>query len=158
MDEKQIVRILLFYQAVTKMTSTTVMNSYILARVAEIYQVTICQFMNNKIACNLIKIFLQYTFYKHFIGNKRTAGQSSNQTLTRMNKALAINCNAKLNATDGATAKDWRGGIPVRVVRNFKLRKYSKYAPEEGNRYVLVYTGMHTFCILNNKCIVCIYV
>lgn len=91
-------------------------------------------------------------------GNKRTAGQSSNQTLTRMNKALAINCNAKLNATDGATAKDWRGGIPVRVVRNFKLRKYSKYAPEEGNRYVLVYTGMHTFCILNNKCIVCIYV
>lgn len=52
-----------------------------------------------------------------------------------MNKALAINCNAKLNATIGATAEDWKGGIPVRVVRNFKLAKHSKYAPEEGNRY-----------------------
>ncbi|XP_050448065.1 E3 ubiquitin-protein ligase UHRF1-like [Cataglyphis hispanica] len=72
-------------------------------------------------------------------GNKRTAGQSSDQTLTRMNKALAINCNAKLNAKDGATAEDWRGGIPVRVVRNFKLRKYSKYAPQEGNRYDGIY-------------------
>lgn len=53
-----------------------------------------------------------------------------------MNKALAVNCNAKLNATVGATAEDWRGGIPVRVVRNFKLAKHSKYAPEEGNRYI----------------------
>lgn len=69
------------------------------------------------------------------IGNKRTAGQSSDQTLTRMNKALAINCNAKLNAGVGAEAANWKGGIPVRVVRNFKLAKYSKYAPQEGNRY-----------------------
>ncbi|KZC11835.1 E3 ubiquitin-protein ligase UHRF1 [Dufourea novaeangliae] len=68
-------------------------------------------------------------------GNKRTAEQSCDQTLTRMNKALAVNCNAKLNATVGATAEEWRGGIPVRVVRNFKLAKHSKYAPEEGNRY-----------------------
>ncbi|XP_029037655.2 E3 ubiquitin-protein ligase UHRF1-like [Osmia bicornis bicornis] len=72
-------------------------------------------------------------------GNKRTAEQSCDQTLTRMNKALAVNCNAKLNATVGATAEDWRGGIPVRVVRNFKLAKYSKYAPEEGNRYDGIY-------------------
>ncbi|XP_076763687.1 ubiquitin-like with PHD and ring finger domains 1 [Xylocopa sonorina] len=72
-------------------------------------------------------------------GNKRTAEQSCDQILTRMNKALAVNCNAKLNATVGATAEDWRGGIPVRVVRNFKLAKYSKYAPQEGNRYDGIY-------------------
>lgn len=56
-----------------------------------------------------------------------------------MNKALAVNCNAKLNSKEGATAQDWRGGIPVRVVRNFKLAKHSKYAPEEGNRYDNLY-------------------
>ncbi|KOC67234.1 E3 ubiquitin-protein ligase UHRF1 [Habropoda laboriosa] len=72
-------------------------------------------------------------------GNKRTAEQSCDQTLTRMNRALAVNCNAKLNATVGATAENWRGGIPVRVVRNFKLAKHSKYAPEEGNRYDGIY-------------------
>lgn len=87
------------------------------------------------VACNSIVKFFYNT---HFIvtGNKRTAGQSSDQTLTRMNKALAINCNAKLNEKVGATAANWRGGIPVRVVRNFKLGKYSKYAPQEGNRYI----------------------
>ncbi|XP_014477333.1 PREDICTED: E3 ubiquitin-protein ligase UHRF1 [Dinoponera quadriceps] len=72
-------------------------------------------------------------------GNKRTAGQSCDQTLTRMNKALAVNCNAKVNAKDGATAENWKGGIPVRVVRNFKLAKHSKYAPREGNRYDGIY-------------------
>ncbi|OAD54927.1 E3 ubiquitin-protein ligase UHRF1 [Eufriesea mexicana] len=72
-------------------------------------------------------------------GNKRTAEQSCDQMLTRMNKALAVNCNAKLNAIIGATAENWRGGIPVRVVRNFKLAKHSKYAPEEGNRYDGIY-------------------
>ncbi|XP_035727156.1 E3 ubiquitin-protein ligase UHRF1-like [Vespa mandarinia] len=72
-------------------------------------------------------------------GNKRTAGQSCDQTLTRMNKALAVNCNAKLDPVNGATAEDWRGGIPVRVVRNFKLAKHSKYAPKEGNRYDGIY-------------------
>ncbi|KAL2740738.1 E3 ubiquitin-protein ligase UHRF1 [Vespula squamosa] len=72
-------------------------------------------------------------------GNKRTAEQSCDQTLTRMNKALAVNCNAKLDPVNGATAEDWRGGIPVRVVRNFKLAKHSKYAPKEGNRYDGIY-------------------
>lgn len=72
-------------------------------------------------------------------GNKRTAEQSSDQRLTRMNKALAKNCNAKLDENVGATATDWRGGIPVRVVRNFKLKKNSKYAPEIGNRYDGIY-------------------
>ncbi|XP_012260233.2 E3 ubiquitin-protein ligase UHRF1-like isoform X1 [Athalia rosae] len=68
-------------------------------------------------------------------GNKRTAEQSCDQELTRMNKALALNCNAKLNDVDGGEARDWKGGIPVRVVRNYKLAKHSKYAPADGNRY-----------------------
>lgn len=138
MDEKRTARTLSFYRAVTRTTLTMVTNFYTLALVAEIYQVTICYLMDNRrtllVKFNQ-KVFLQYTFYIN-TGNKRTAGQSSDQTLTRMNKALAINCNAKLNAKDGATAENWRGGIPVRVVRNFKLRKYSKYAPQEGNRYI----------------------
>lgn len=71
-------------------------------------------------------------------GNKRTADQSSDQTLTRLNKALALNCNAKLNSK-GAKAKNWKGGKPVRVVRNYKLKKYSKYAPDVGNRYDGIY-------------------
>ncbi|KAH9513390.1 E3 ubiquitin-protein ligase uhrf1 [Bulinus truncatus] len=72
-------------------------------------------------------------------GNKRTAEQSCDQTLTRMNKALAKNCNAPLDNKKGAEAKDWKGGKPVRVVRNCKGRKHSKYAPEEGNRYDGIY-------------------
>ncbi|KAH3867286.1 hypothetical protein DPMN_030412, partial [Dreissena polymorpha] len=72
-------------------------------------------------------------------GNKRTAQQSCDQTLTRMNKALAKNCNAPLDAKNGATSKDWRAGKPVRVVRNCKLAKHSEYAPEEGNRYDGIY-------------------
>lgn len=72
-------------------------------------------------------------------GNKRTAGQSCDQELLRMNKALALNCNCKLNMVNGAEAKDWKGGIPVRVVRNYKLKKHSKYAPKDGNRYDGIY-------------------
>ena len=62
--------------------------------------------------------------------------------LTRMSykknvscRALAKNCNAPLDAKKGAEAKDWKGGKPVRVVRNCKGRKHSEYAPDEGNRY-----------------------
>ncbi|KAF0298619.1 E3 ubiquitin-protein ligase UHRF1 [Amphibalanus amphitrite] len=72
-------------------------------------------------------------------GNKRTAGQSCDQQLTRMNKALALNCNAKINSKTGAEAEDWRGGRPVRVIRSYKLGKHSKYAPNEGLRYDGVY-------------------
>ncbi|GIY19420.1 e3 ubiquitin-protein ligase UHRF1 [Caerostris extrusa] len=71
-------------------------------------------------------------------GNKRCAEQSCDQTLTRMNKALASNCNAALNK-NGAEAKDWKAGKPVRVVRNCKGRKHSEYSPEEGNRYDGIY-------------------
>ena len=72
-------------------------------------------------------------------GNKRTAKQSSDQQLTLMNRALALNCNAKMNEKEGAEATDWKAGIPIRVVRNFKLSKHSKYAPEDGNRYDGIY-------------------
>nr|AWN02133.1 ubiquitin-like protein [Portunus sp. CY-2018] len=71
-------------------------------------------------------------------GNKRTAEQSSDQQLTRMNRALALNCNTAINET-GAVAKNWKGGKPVRVIRNAKGRKHSKFAPEEGNRYDGIY-------------------
>ncbi|KAF6212932.1 hypothetical protein GE061_010644 [Apolygus lucorum] len=71
-------------------------------------------------------------------GNKRTAEQSWDQLLTRMNKALAKNCNAKLSE-EGAESVDWKNGKPVRVVRNYNLAKHSKYAPEEGNRYDGIY-------------------
>ncbi|XP_067943687.1 E3 ubiquitin-protein ligase UHRF1-like [Watersipora subatra] len=72
-------------------------------------------------------------------GNKRTAEQSSDQKLTKSNLGLAKNCNASLNTTAGAESKDWKSGKPVRVVRNCKLSKHSKYAPQEGNRYDGVY-------------------
>uniref|UniRef100_T1IID2 RING-type E3 ubiquitin transferase n=1 Tax=Strigamia maritima TaxID=126957 RepID=T1IID2_STRMM len=68
-------------------------------------------------------------------GNKRTSGQSFDQKLNRSNLALARNCDAKVNKVDGAVAKNWRDGKPVRVVRNYKSAKHSKYSPVEGNRY-----------------------
>ena len=34
-----------------------------------------------------------------------------------VSRALAINCNAKVDETNGAEAKDWRKGKPVRVLR-----------------------------------------
>ncbi|XP_031204544.1 E3 ubiquitin-protein ligase UHRF1 isoform X5 [Mastomys coucha] len=71
-------------------------------------------------------------------GNKRTAGQSSDQKLTNNNRALALNCHSPINE-EGAEAEDWRQGKPVRVVRNMKGGKHSKYAPAEGNRYDGIY-------------------
>ncbi|XP_036410490.1 E3 ubiquitin-protein ligase UHRF1-like [Megalops cyprinoides] len=72
-------------------------------------------------------------------GNKRTAEQSCDQKLTNMNRALALNCNAPVNDKDGAEAKNWKAGKPVRVVRSSKGRKHSKYCPEDGNRYDGIY-------------------
>ncbi|GIX75163.1 e3 ubiquitin-protein ligase UHRF1 [Caerostris extrusa] len=71
-------------------------------------------------------------------GNKRCAEQSCDQILSRMNKALASNCNVAINK-NGAEAKDWKAGKPVRVVRNCKGRKHSEFSPEEGNRYDGIY-------------------
>ncbi|XP_064626452.1 E3 ubiquitin-protein ligase UHRF1-like [Lineus longissimus] len=72
-------------------------------------------------------------------GNKRTAEQSCDQLLTRMNAALAKCCNAKFDKKNGGEAEEWKGGKPVRVVRNVKGRKHSKYAPVDGNRYDGIY-------------------
>lgn len=44
-----------------------------------------------------------------------------------------------MNEKDGAEAKDWKAGKPVRVVRSSKGRKHSKYCPEDGNRYDGIY-------------------
>lgn len=52
---------------------------------------------------------------------------------------MALNCNVKFDDKVGGEAKDWRSGKPVRVVRNYKLCKHSKYAPIDGNRYDGIY-------------------
>ncbi|KAJ3605190.1 hypothetical protein NHX12_027240 [Muraenolepis orangiensis] len=72
-------------------------------------------------------------------GNKRIGEHSFDQTLTHMNRALALNCDAPLNDKDGAESRNWREGKSVRVVRSSKGRRISKYAPEEGNRYDGIY-------------------
>jgi len=73
-------------------------------------------------------------------GNKRTAEQSSDQKLDRSNGAIARNCKASFNDKTGGDAGDkWREGKPIRVVRNWKGKKHSEYAPEEGNRYDGIY-------------------
>ena len=59
----------------------------------------------------------------------------------------AVNCrglaktitDTPINTKTGAEAKNWKSGKPVRVVRNCKLAKHSKYAPVEGNRYDGIY-------------------
>ncbi|XP_013184973.1 E3 ubiquitin-protein ligase UHRF1 [Amyelois transitella] len=74
-------------------------------------------------------------------GNKRTAEQSCDQTLTRENKALARNCAVKQITEEGGDAgENWRNGKPVRVVRSYKMLKhFPKYAPKEGIRYDGIY-------------------
>ena len=51
-------------------------------------------------------------------------------------RALALNCNARINSKEGAEAENWRGGQPVRVIRSYKLGKHSEYAPDKGLRCV----------------------
>ena len=67
-------------------------------------------------------------------GNKRTAEQSFDQTLTKSNAAIAVSCNAKLNEKKGNESTDWQKGKPIRVCRSYKFKKFSKYAPEVGVR------------------------
>lgn len=62
-------------------------------------------------------------------------------------RALALNCNAPVNDKDGAEAKNWKAGKPVRVIRSCKGRKHSKYSPEEGNRY----DGIYKVCGHNER-------
>ncbi|XP_077296529.1 E3 ubiquitin-protein ligase UHRF1-like [Arctopsyche grandis] len=74
-------------------------------------------------------------------GNKRTADQSSDQALTRENRALAKNCAVREISEDGADAGDnWRDGKPVRVSRSYKMLKhFPEYSPREGVRYDGIY-------------------
>ena len=67
-------------------------------------------------------------------GNKRTAEQSFDQTLTKSNAAIAVSCNAKFNEKKGNESTDWQKGKPIRVCRSYKFKKFSKYAPEVGVR------------------------
>ena len=67
-------------------------------------------------------------------GNKRTAEQSFDQTLTRSNAAIAVSCNAKFNDKKGNESTDWQDGKPIRVCRSWKFQKHSKFAPDEGVR------------------------
>lgn len=84
-------------------------------------------------------------------GNKRTSVQSFDQILTRMNKALAKNCNAPIDDVRGNEAMDWRKGKPVRVMRNAKAAKHSKYAPAEGNRYDGIYKVVKYYPVKGNS-------
>ena len=61
-------------------------------------------------------------------GNKRTAEQSSDQTLTKVNAAIAKN--------GGDAWKDWKKGKKIRVVRGKSKKKKheNRFAPAEGNR------------------------
>ncbi|XP_065220177.1 E3 ubiquitin-protein ligase UHRF1-like [Planococcus citri] len=67
--------------------------------------------------------------------SKRLSAQIRNQLLTKSSKALALCYDCPLNDGEGGTAINWRPGKPVRVIRNDKLAKFSKYVPTEGNRY-----------------------
>lgn len=64
-------------------------------------------------------------------------------------RALALNCSAPINDKEGAEAKDWRAGKPVRVVRNVKGGRHSKYAPVDGNRYDGIYKVRKWFFALS---------
>lgn len=74
--------------------------------------------------------------------------------------ALALNCNVPVNDKNGAQAKNWKDGKPVRVVRSWKGRKHSKYCPEEGNRYDGIYKvrleSITRLAVISQICIVVI--
>lgn len=72
-------------------------------------------------------------------GNKRTAEQSFDQTLTKTNRALAKNCDCAVDSKIGGEAKDWKKGRPIRVLRSYKFSKHSKFAPDDGIRYDGIY-------------------
>ncbi|XP_023332891.1 E3 ubiquitin-protein ligase UHRF1 isoform X4 [Eurytemora carolleeae] len=73
-------------------------------------------------------------------GNKRTAEQSKDQALDRSNEAIAYSCMVRPVSSKGGDAGErWREGKPVRVVRAYKAKKHSTFAPEEGFRYDGIY-------------------
>ncbi|KAL0607294.1 E3 ubiquitin-protein ligase UHRF2 [Plecturocebus cupreus] len=86
----------------------------------------------------LIFVFLVETEFLH-LGQAHLELLTSLSTCLGLPKALALNCDAPLDDKIGAESRNWRAGKPVRVIRSFKGRKISKYAPEEGNRYDGIY-------------------
>ena len=72
-------------------------------------------------------------------GNKRTSNQEFDQTLDKSNRGIAISCDAPFNDEEGAEAKDWKKGKPIRVLRSYKFKKHSTYAPDIGVRYDGIY-------------------
>ena len=76
--------------------------------------------------------------------NKRTAPQSFDQKLDKTNEGIARSCQAKFDEKKGGDAgDDWKKGHPIRVIRGYKGRKHSKYAPEDGFRYDGIYKVGH---------------
>ncbi len=63
--------------------------------------------------------------------------------------AIARNCNATVDKVNGAESKDWKKGKPIRVLRSAKLKKHSKYAPDEGNRYDGLYKVVKYWYVKN---------
>ena len=81
-------------------------------------------------------------------GNKRTAEQTFDQSLTKSNAAIALSCNAKFNDKKGNESTDWENGKPIRVCRSYKFSKYSRFAPEDGVRYVIYFQVIfHKRCV-----------
>ena len=71
-------------------------------------------------------------------GNKRTADQSSGQTLDRQNLALSYSCMVRPVSAKGADAGErWREGKEIKVLH--KAGKHSQFAPPEGYRYDGIY-------------------
>lgn len=51
-----------------------------------------------------------------------------------------MSCDAPVNeGAEGATAKDWKKSLPIRVIRSFKGSIHSEYAPAYGIRYDGIY-------------------
>lgn len=110
----------------------------------------------------LSKIQLHYMYYhinffvrlgaggRDLSGNKRTSEQCFDQTLTKTNQAKAISCKAMLDEEKGADAGDaWHLGKPIRVIRTEKLKKHSKFAPDEGCRYDGIYKVSRSFTFMS---------
>ena len=51
-------------------------------------------------------------------------------------RALALNCATPINPKGADSGDKWAEGRPIRVVRSYKGRKHSTFAPEEGVRLV----------------------
>ncbi|KAJ3082475.1 E3 ubiquitin-protein ligase uhrf1 [Quaeritorhiza haematococci] len=69
-------------------------------------------------------------------GNKRTNVQSFDQPLFRGNLHIAMTCDAPIDFKNGATARDWRKSLPIRVIRGEGANKHGgTYGPQIGYRY-----------------------